>query len=186
MGTAEVATDAVLEVGALLLGDDGDRSVIHHADAADDGSVIGELPIPVQFEEGIGHAPDIGTGGRPVGIAGKLDALPGAARLGRSHHAGLPQLLFGMTLQPPLLFRIQGMLGHLERILRRAASVVDGAGMHAQDGLERPTHLAALDDSVDQAMLQSEFGCLEAFGQILFDGVPDDPLASKPDQRLRF
>ncbi len=43
---AEVAFDALFQIGAFLLGDDGDRASSHPSDAADDGGVVGERHGP--------------------------------------------------------------------------------------------------------------------------------------------
>ena len=55
----EIARDALLEVGALFLADNGDGAAADPADAADDGAVVGEAAIAVQFDEPIDHCVDI-------------------------------------------------------------------------------------------------------------------------------
>ncbi|OMP13937.1 hypothetical protein COLO4_00590 [Corchorus olitorius] len=47
-------------------------------------------------------------------------------------------------------------------------------------------HVAAIDDHVDGTFLQQELGALEAFRQLLANGLFDHARAGKPDQRLRF
>ena len=48
---------------------------------------------------------------------------------------------------------------------------------------QNAAHLGALDNGVDEPVLERELGGLEPFRQLLLDGVADDALPGKPDER---
>ena len=51
---------------------------------------------------------------------------------------------------------------------------------------QNTAHLGALDNGVDEPVLERELGGLEPFRQLLLDGVADDALPGKPDERAGF
>ena len=51
-----------------------------------------------------------------------------------------------------------------------------------QDAGDHVLELAAVDDHVEHAVLEQEFAALEAFGQLLTDGLFDDAGAGEADQ----
>ena len=59
-----------------------------------------------------------------------------------------------------------------------------GTGKHGQDPDQRLPQLGAGNDAVDEAMLQQVLAGLETGGKGLADGLLDDPLASKTNERL--
>ena len=73
VGHAEVAPDVLLDIAPLLVPQDGHRDGIEEADAADDGRVVGEAAIAVQFHEVAHQIFDEITAGRPLGMAGQPD-----------------------------------------------------------------------------------------------------------------
>ena len=54
------------------------------------------------------------------------------------------------------------------------------------DHRDARAHVAAVDDHVDLAFLQEEFGALEAFGKLFTHGLLDHARTGKADQGLRF
>ena len=65
-----------MQVSALLLRDDRDRSAVNPADARHDGRVVGKAAIAVQFDEPVDHRLDIALRGRAARVARQLHALP--------------------------------------------------------------------------------------------------------------
>ena len=60
---------------------------------------------------------------------------------------------------------------------------VVGRGVQGQKLGQHAAHLGAFHDGVDKPVLERELRRLEALGQLLLDGVADDPLAGEPDER---
>src|SRR6266478_926159 len=56
---------------------------------------------------------------------------------------------------------------------------IEGAG---DEGLE----VLAMDDGVEEAVFEEEFGALETFGELLADGLLDDARAGETDERAGF
>ena len=81
---AEVAGNALLQVGALFLGDDGNGHAIDPADAADDGAIVGEAAVAVELEEALYHMVDVELRGGPVDVAGHHHAFPCRVLVGRA------------------------------------------------------------------------------------------------------
>src|SRR5215472_7444366 len=114
-------------------------------------------------------------------IVGTLSARPSLA-LTVSMRASVSSIVFGWT-------RSQWS-SHSARVFFVNAGSGDGVGRQAQQHRDLPrdrrAQLAAIDDHVDRARLEQELGALEAFGQLLADGVLDHARPSKADQRLRL
>ena len=55
-----------------------------------------------------------------------------------------------------------------------------------QEGCQLVAHFAPVDDHVDGAFLEQEFGALEAFRQLLAHRLLDDARPGEADQRPRF
>ena len=94
----EVTEDLLLSVPPLLVTDDHDRAPRQPRHAADDGRVVGEGPIPVQFLEAGEDPRHIVQGVGSLGMAGELRDLPGGQRgegaLGEGATLGLEALDF--------------------------------------------------------------------------------------------
>src|SRR5271155_1128729 len=64
-----------------------------------------------------------------------------------------------------------------------AELAADGRGLHEVEGAGQVgLELAAGDYGVEEAVLEEEFGALEAFGELLTDGLLDDALAGEADE----
>ena len=97
------------------------------------------------------------------------DALANGSGLGRHVH------------------RAVGVRAHRQRVhdavVGDDAPRVVGRGVQGQKLGQHAAHLGALHDGVDKPVLERELRRLEALGQLLLDGVADDPLAGEPDER---
>ena len=76
-GHAEVAEHFLLGVAAFLFGDDHDGCALEGGHAANDGLIVTEEAIAVEFLEVEEEALYVIGGVGAFGVAGKLDALPG-------------------------------------------------------------------------------------------------------------
>ncbi len=76
LGHAEVAGDLFLGVAAFLLGDDHDGLAVEEGGAADEGAVVAELAVAVQFLEAGAEQGDVVEGVGAARVAGDLHALP--------------------------------------------------------------------------------------------------------------
>src|SRR5207237_5225762 len=56
----------------------------------------------------------------------------------------------------------------------------------AERARDRRLHLAAIDDEIEHAVLEQELAALEAFRQLLTDGLLDDARPRESDQRFRL
>src|SRR5205814_6004576 len=76
IGHAEIALRALLDVAALLVADENDRSPPEAPEAGHDRGVVAVLAIAVQFEPVLEETLDIVQRVRPVRVAGQLDGTP--------------------------------------------------------------------------------------------------------------
>ncbi len=76
VGAAEVAGDFFLGVAALVVADEHDLVAADAADAGDDGFVIAEGAVAVEFVEVFDDHVDVVAGLRARGVAGDLDGFP--------------------------------------------------------------------------------------------------------------
>ena len=72
----EVAPDVLVGVGALLLADDGNAADHRAGPAPHDGGVVAEQPVPVQFDEVVGHLVENSRVRGRREVACQLDAAP--------------------------------------------------------------------------------------------------------------
>ncbi len=76
LGHAEIVPDPALGVGALLVADHDDGTVLEAADPAHDGGVLGEVAVAGHRREVIDQRVDVVEAVRPVGMARYLRLLP--------------------------------------------------------------------------------------------------------------
>src|ERR687885_1951593 len=73
---AEVAVDPVLEVAALLLAHERDRSAVEAADPGDDRAVVGARTVAVELDPVHEQPLDVVERVRPVLVTRELDGAP--------------------------------------------------------------------------------------------------------------
>ncbi|OPZ63735.1 MAG: hypothetical protein BWY83_03344 [bacterium ADurb.Bin478] len=76
MRHAKVTTELFLGLARFLMADHHHRLLLQTADAGDDGRVITEETVAVQFNEIGDHRLDVIQRVRPVGVTGQLHPLP--------------------------------------------------------------------------------------------------------------
>jgi hypothetical protein len=86
VGAAEVAFQIAFGVAALLRADDHDGFALEVGEAADDGPVVAEKAVAMEFGEAGGEHADVVAGVGTQRMAGHLDFLPSA-------HAGIDLFL---------------------------------------------------------------------------------------------
>ena len=78
MGEPEVAANLFLGVAALVMADEHHLVPAHAGQAADDGGVVAEVAVAVQFAELAADHLDVILEERPLGMPGNLHGFPGA------------------------------------------------------------------------------------------------------------
>src|ERR1700741_4421105 len=87
--------EAAFGVGALFVADDTDAFAAEAAEAADDCSVVAELPVTGERQEIGGQAGDVVEAVRALRMSGNLSFLPG-----REFGVELLQSQCGLRLEP--------------------------------------------------------------------------------------
>jgi len=77
VGHAEIAGDAFLGGAAFVVGDEHDLFAAEAGKAGDDGAVVAEGAVAVEFAEVLGDEVEVVGEERAAGVAGDLDGLPG-------------------------------------------------------------------------------------------------------------
>ena len=133
-------------------------------------------------------------------LLGLLGAFRPPDKLAHHRHSSQAAPQPGGFLVANALAHRLGLRGHIHQAVGARA---DAQGVHdAVVGDDAPhivggrvqreqlrqnaAHLGALDNGVDEPVLKRELGGLEPFRQLLLDGVADDALPGKPDERAGF
>ena len=93
IGHAEIAEDLFLGVAPFLVADDHDRLAVETGQAADDGVVVTEIAVAVQFDKLGEHQFDVVQGKGAVDVARHLGCLP-AGKVGEDVFAHLLRCVF--------------------------------------------------------------------------------------------